>query len=867
MRSRNRLVHLVLLALAGCQVSLPWSSAGGDAALASRAPVSPAAVALRAWAHGGQPEPQRIAYGGPLDGVYLSLDVGGTPLEAVRDDRPGSRGFLITGIPPDEAGQGIHTGRVMLSARWNATGVHVPGSPWAIPFSYEVGPAALDGLPPSVTLDQIHGGPAPEPVILTVDGAPDAGPWTVEVVRSTTAPPWLQATPEAGSATPAQISLTVLRPPADSVWVEQAYLRLSRADQVVELPVERRQRYPWLQVDATPIALAIEADQGERPAFAIHAETEAGALARCVVAVAYDPPIPWGQTGWLQYSWSFLAPGDVPFQLATTALAPGRHTATVTLTGEFAGTAPPVVVSLDVSAPPATLAPTAHTFRLGAAATPASLQQPLVLTSLGDQVDWTASADVPWLRVTPAGSTPAGGASTLTVEIVPEALEALRCRWAKGAVTVSATARGGRAYEYRAEVALELDLPCLVGAGPSFDVEGVPAELALVGLRCDQATVVQVGDVAVPVDPARALWGELRLALPPLPAGIYRVTVPTSLGIALGSATYRVAAPRRPAATALAAPGRKSRLVFDEVLGALWSVNTTTSEVERWDEAAGWTRHSQAITGLKDAVPLPDGATWLALAGAELSTFEVATFPSAVPLHWGWALDRHASLAAPIDGHVLLAADPVTCVYAECQTNAWDPVTRGMAEFGSQPGARLGGSRSGLRMAIAEDNSLNARRMAFWWAGYLSFGAGGPLPLGGFTYGVFDTVSPQQLALDRHGDRVLLLRDGSAGAGQSQLLDSAGQVLPGRLPATIAKALLTQPGDRAVAFDGVSRKIRIFDVNGAPDPSTGFLPELGPPGGFTPAGDPGPGLVLALSADDRTLFVGGDERIVVVPLP
>ncbi len=858
---------LAALALAGCGASMPWSSPQAPAGGAQGAgPVTPASLTFKAWLGGAAPAIQTLHLPPQQPGMDVWFDV---PPPAVWGGWYATEGFAKVGMaPPDQVGVGTHHGLITVEARWPHQAAPA-GGPWSVPYTYVVGPPALDGLPAAVTVEQLFNGPWPDPVRVAVSGAAGAGPWTASLHFPSTDPPWLAVAPEGGAVTPGAVTLTVLRPPAYPSTQDSATLRLTRAGQVVDVPVVRAVRLPWLAVDATPVALAIEADQAERPAFSVRADTEAGAGVRCSVSVAYDPPIDYAAGGrsWLSHPNQFEAPQSAPFQLATTALAPGRHTATVTIKGDYLAASPPIVVTLDVAAPPASLAPGDLTFRLGPAATAASLQQSLVLTSLGEQVDWTASVDVPWLRVTPAGITPVGGASTLSVEIVPEALETLRCRWGSGAVTVSARARGGRVYEYRAAASLQLDLPCLVGAGPTFDVEGVAADLALVGARLSAAPWVQVGDVQVPIDPALALGGELRLALPSLPAGAYRVTVPTALGFSIGAATYRVVPPRRPAAAAFAAPGRKSRLSFDEILGALWSVNATTSEVERWDEAAGWTRQRQAIPGLKDALPLPDGATWLALAGAELSTFEVATFPSAVPIHWGWALERHVALAAPIDGHVLLAVDPVTCLYAECETNAWDQVTRRRAEFGYTAGARLGGSRSGLRMAIGDDKSGSARHVSFWWAGYASSGGGGPLPLGSFTGGVYNIIDPQQLALDRHGDKILILQDGSAGTGRSQLIDSAGRVVPGRLPPTIARALLTQPGDRAVAFDGVSRKVRIFDVNGTPDPSTGVLPELGTPGGFTPAGDPGAGLVLALSADDRTLFVGGDDRIVVVPLP
>jgi len=870
-----KLLAALALALAGCDASMPWSTPSGPAPQdqgqppdQGSSPVTPASLTFRGWLGGPAPAAQALQVASLPAGTYLRFEA---LAPAVRDtsltDPPA--GAAITMVPPDQVGLGTHQGSVIVQAGW-VGGAPFVGSPWTVPCTYVVGPPALEGLPASLTVEQLLNGPTPDPVLLHLDGAPGAGPWTVSVRDDWGSPTWLQVAPSRGSALPAVVSLQVIRAPASASAQDTARVVVSRAGQDVEVPVTRRIRYPGLLVDSTPIALSIEANQAERPSFAVRVDTELGAPVGGVVSVSYDPPIAWGDVGWLSYSWDLQAPQDVPFALATTALTPGRHVATLNFDRIYVGSSAQVQVTLDVAAPPASLSPTALLYRLGASATAASLEQSLVLDSLGDAVAWTASADVPWLRVTPAGATSAGGTSTLSVAVVPEALETLRCLYGTGNVTVAASARGGRVYTYRAAVSLELDLPCLVGFGPSADVEGNAASVAFVGLHLGDAAQAMFGDLAVPIDPALARWGELRVVPPPLPPGTYRVTIPNALGFAIGSATYRVAAARSPSAAAVAAPGRKVRLVADDANGWLWAINSASAEVERWDLAEGLAHQRQAIPGLKDAAPLPDGATWLALAGAELSTFEAATFPSALPIHWGWAQDLHATLAAPIDGHVLLAVDPVACAYPypECYTEAWDPMTRWRVESSQVLGARLGASRSGVRMAIGDDTSTILRRVTPWWAGSSSYGGGGPLPLGDYMYGpVVRGIAPEQLALDRHGDRILLLQDGSAGAGRSQLLDSAGLVVPGQLPATIATVLLTQAADRAVAFDGVSRKVRIFDLLGGPDPVTGLFLEADLPGGLAPVADPGAAVVMALSADDRTLYLGGDERIVVVPLP
>jgi hypothetical protein len=122
------------------------------------------------------------------------------------------------------------------------------------------------------------------------------------------------------------------------------------------------------------------------------------------------------------------------------------------------------------------------------------------------------------------------------------------------------------------------------------------------------------------------------------------------------------------------------------------------------------------------------------------------------------------------------------------------------------------------------------------------------------------------VALDRTGSRILLLRDESAaGTTATLLLDGALAVLPGALPGTVSTALLNDSGGRALAWDPAAGRVRIFELGGGPDPGTGLFSEVGAPG-VAPVAPPGAGVVMSLSADEQTLFLAGDQNVVLVPL-
>jgi hypothetical protein len=121
--------------------------------------------------------------------------------------------------------------------------------------------------------------------------------------------------------------------------------------------------------------------------------------------------------------------------------------------------------------------------------------------------------------------------------------------------------------------------------------------------------------------------------------------------------------------------------------------------------------------------------------------------------------------------------------------------------------------------------------------------------------------SARQVSLDRTGDRVA---SGNFGSELVRIY-SRNWTLLGTLPTTTIGFLISPNGQRAYTFD-VDRKVHVFDLTA--NAAGGAYPELGT--GLTPAGDPGTTaefVRLALTPDARTLFLAGDTRIAVVPLP
>ncbi len=90
------------------------------------------------------------------------------------------------------------------------------------------------------------------------------------------------------------------------------------------------------------------------------------------------------------------------------------------------------------------------------------------------------------------------------------------------------------------------------------------------------------------------------------------------------------------------------------------------------------------------------------------------------------------------------------------------------------------------------------------------------------------------------------------------------QPIAGTLGAGTVAALLSDAGTRAFTVDGDGR-VHVWDVS-APVAGGATYAEVGTPGGFLPAVSPGANVRFALSVDERTLYVVGDDALVVVPL-
>ncbi|MGH8188553.1 MAG: hypothetical protein ACREUC_18495, partial [Steroidobacteraceae bacterium] len=70
-------------------------------------------------------------------------------------------------------------------------------------------------------------------------------------------------------------------------------------------------------------------------------------------------------------------------------------------------------------------------------------------------------------------------------------------------------------------------------------------------------------------------------------------------------------------------------------------------------------------------------------------------------------------------------------------------------------------------------------------------------------------------------------------------------------------------GQRAYTYDAAAGGVLTFDITGNPDPDV-YVPLTA---AVPLVGDPGPGVKMAITPDQRTLLIAGTTQLVIQPAP
>jgi len=558
----------------------------------------------------------------------------------------------------------------------------------------------------------------------------------------------------------------------------------------------------------------------------------------------------------------------VGFSLSPAALPAGTHHANITVrnaTGESRSMA----VNLQVRAPQIRIAPASLAFAVTGESTDSTLQQDV---SISDELDgqnpalglkWSvAGADQPWLSAGPAsGTTAPAAAARLTIG--KAALAGLPNGFHTAQVTFNyEDASGGRG-SVALPVSLHLNVPRPSFIAPRIAVAGKPAALLLRGSGFTYLKPEQISCGGQAPESLTVIHDSAtRVTCPATAAGEYAVTIASIGGTSRAPWNIKVLNSKSRAAAIVAVTGIPGRVVFDDERETLYVVNTGNARLERYRyDGTSWRAlPSLSMPALQDATQSFDGRRLYVTAGAALFTLDI-TDPEATPIqvtqapdptHW---FDKLALASGGTSGGVVIMTVDSSCCSGTFPFYQYFPNGGTLGTFPfpvGDDGPMMAGSADGSVVHISGGydqyryNSLS---------GTLDHVGNG-----------FDTTAPYVTAVNRDGS--LLTNMGDIYDRQFQRLGT----LEGSA-SFVAFGLGSKRSYSYAAFESRSaQELLISDLGGALTPEGTFPIVARVRLAWSPNMTEGDLLYarstpVAVSADEKTAFIRGVDKLVIQPLP
>jgi cysteine-rich repeat protein len=389
------------------------------------------------------------------------------------------------------------------------------------------------------------------------------------------------------------------------------------------------------------------------------------------------------------------------------------------------------------------------------------------------------------------------------------------------------------------------------GRGGTLRVRGA-------GFRFPGPTVtVGIGDVVLgPVLPDSDT--QVSVSYPPLPEGRYPVTLNGSTLAPAGPELVIV--PPTPAVyQAIDAHGRWARIVYDAERRTIYGANTLDHQIERVAFAGGaWSKLSPlAMPRLADIAMAPDGRSLIVLCETEISAISLTDGALTSVLLATLIADRFCGsvlhqFAAANNGKMIVTSRLNSCLgYSPMYT--FDLLDHSLVPLvashytSTYISGVVAGSADGSRIYVGDDGSFHM--MVFE-------------SLSNTTTRSFPTVNGTEISVSSDAFRVVV--NGSVYSRSLTLL--------GRMPYFHNGAVVSQDSTRAVLyfFDSAGDHLEIYNLNGSPQ-SDAQYPVLGtvmlPHRANGANGSIYTPVTMAMSPEDRVVFISGDGKLLVVPIP
>ncbi len=413
--------------------------------------------------------------------------------------------------------------------------------------------------------------------------------------------PWLGIVPSSGGWTVTAASLPSGRY-LGSVSVQSGPDR-------VTVPVRYEVAAPaggeWdLDVDQPAVTLASTVGgPAARQAVAVRRPSWSG---RLDLSVAYE-----NGAGWLDAKVD--APGGLSLSAEPSGLAPGTYRALATLGSAWPSRPVRVAVSFTVGDGMAVPAPQTRVLdgNPGVSATTGAFP---VRSTLGTGLAWTASTGTPWLRLK-ASSGSAGSAVEYEIDAAQAAALPAFVD-VEGSIAIAArSATGAVLAPVAAGVTLRRETAEIQAASPAVIVADTDVEIIVRGRGFDRLSPAELSRLAIdgtPVGSVRRLSDTtLKVALSAPAAGEHVLSLPDTPGAAGGTAVVRAIGAAALPGAVLATGGSVRTVLHDALRRQILVANTGSGAIQRYRETpAGWSVDRLAIADLFDIGLSPDGS-WL----------------------------------------------------------------------------------------------------------------------------------------------------------------------------------------------------------------------------------------------------------------
>jgi hypothetical protein len=600
---------------------------------------------------------------------------------------------------------------------------------------------------------------------------------------------------------------------------------------------------PGITLGSTQLTFSGTIGQPLPPSQDLIVTAPAGASVPYTTSVTYNPA---SARDWLTVPPTGTATNTLPIKVEATPF-PGTHIATLTLTPTNATALPQsMVIHYQVGQPTLAFAPESLDFTMTSASAPSELQQTVAVTGAGGStLSWTASTSLPWLSINPtSGNT----GDQVTVSLRTAQLQDLAPGDYGGFInfSFSGASTGAAALAVR----LSHRLPSVAMVTPYVAMTNSTEQVILRGAGFDNLTTARILFGATPATAfVKVSDTELRVTPPALSPGRYGVTVENQVNLSRTRADLVVVDPVIYPYSAQISGGQRCRIIYDAERLYLYVCNRASGQVERYafnSGAGAWGRTASAVySDFRTMALAPDGSELTIVTSSVHSLDPVSlasTFQSGV-------IFSGTQMAEQIEyGNNGEATITISDGTEDAYARGFDFRNRRVTNLVSPESVsgRLTSSRDGSRLFIASRGATPIRPI------YYDDVAANRV----VATSVLRNV--ESLASDRTGHRLV-----AVGAAVTEVFDRDFSLL-GHLPATTLAVALTPNGQRAYTYDS-GGSIRVFDLTTSLPSSSSSYPEIGNP--TVPADSPGTGVVMTISPDANTLFIAGNQRILIVPAP